>query len=117
MLKVSEVTKYIEKLYNVKLLDIQKDFLKHVIAGDTIYTPRCFGRSMIYNGYAEYLKNVVGKSTDYSIDPDDFDKVYTYKDVPRNTLHVADIDKRFKSQNEEKFNREYDCKYKIVKCK
>ena len=60
MLKVSEVAKYIEKLYNIKLLYIQKDFLKHVIAGDTIYSPMCFGRSMIYNGDAEYLKDVVG---------------------------------------------------------
>lgn len=111
MLKVSEVVKYIEKLYNIKLLDIQKDFLRHIIAGDIIYTPRCFGRSIIYDGYADYLKNVVGKSTDYSIDPDDFDKVYTYKDVPPNTLHIPDIDKKYKSKNEAKFNREYNCQY------
>ena len=108
MLKVSEVAKYIERLYNIKLLDIQKDFLKHVIAGDTIYTPRCFGRSMIYNGYADYLKNVVGKSTNYSIDPVDFDKVYTYEDVPLKTFYPSDIE-RFKSENEEAFNREYEC--------
>lgn len=114
MLKVSEVAKYIEKLYNIKLLDIQKDFLKHIIAGDIIYTPRCFGRSIIYNGYANYLKNVIGKSTDYSVDPDDFDKVYTYKDVPPNTLYIADIDAVRKSQNEKVFNREYNCKYETV---
>ena len=106
MLKVSEVVKYIEKLYNIELLDIQKDFLKHVIAGDTIYTPRCFGRSMIYNGYADYLKNVVGKSTNYSIDPVDFDKVYTYKDVPKD-YNFANIDS-------DVFNREYICKYETV---
>ena len=106
MLKVCEVAKYIEKLYNIKLLDIQKDFLKHVIAGDTIYTPRCFGRSMIYNGYAEYLKNVLGKSTNYSIDPVDFDKVYTYKDVPKD-YNFANIDS-------DVFNREYICKYETV---
>ena len=114
MLKVSEVAKYIEKLYNIELLDIQKDFLRHVIAGDIIYTPRCFGRSIIYNGYADYLKNVIGKSTDYSVDPDDFDKVYTYKDIPPNTLHIADIDAVYKSQNEKAFNREYNCKYETV---
>ena len=106
MLKVCEVAKYIEKLYNIKLLDIQKDFLKHVIAGDTIYTPKCFGRSMIYNGYAEYLKDVVGKSTDYSINPDDFDKVYTYKDVPK--------DYNFANMDSDVFNREYNCKYETV---
>lgn len=113
MLKVSEVAKYIERLYNIKLLDIQKDFLKHVIAGDTIYTPRCFGRSMIYNGYADYLKNVVGKSTNYSIDPVDFDKVYTYKDVTLKTFYPSDIE-RLKSENEEAFNKEYYCKYETV---
>ena len=106
---MAERSIYIERLYNVKLLDIQKDFLKHVIAGDTIYTPRCFGRSMIYNGYADYLKNVVGKSTNYSIDPVDFDKVYTYKDVPLKTFY-----QRFKSENEEAFNKEYYCKYETV---
>lgn len=114
MLKVSEVAKHIEKLYNIELLDIQKDFLRHVIVGDVIYTPRCFGRSIIYNGYADYLKNVVGKCTDYSVDPDDFDKVYTYKDVTQNTFYFADIDEVYKSGNEEKFNREYNCKYKTV---
>ena len=106
MLKVSEVAKYIEKLYNIELLDIQKDFLKHVIAGDTIYTPRCFGRSIIYNGYADYLKNVVGKSTDYSIDPVDFDKVYTYKDVPRHYRNY-----NFTNMDSKMFDKEYVCKY------
>lgn len=113
MLKVSEVVKHIEKLYNIELLDVQKDLLRHVIAGDVIYTPRCFGRSIIYNGYADYLKNVVGKSTDYSVDTDDFDKVYTYKDIPLKTFYPSDIE-RFKLENEEKFNREYYCKYKTV---
>ena len=113
MLKVSEVIKHIEKLYNIKLSDIQKDFLKHVIAGDTIYTPRHFGRSVIYNGYADYLKNVIGKSTDYSIDPIDFDKVYTYKDIPFKTFCPPDIE-RFKSENEEAFGIEYYCKYETV---
>lgn len=56
MLKASEVIKHIEKLYKVELMDYQKEFVKHVIRGDVIYTPRCFGRSIIYNGYADYLK-------------------------------------------------------------
>ena len=47
-------------------------------------------------------------------DPDDFDKVYTYKDVPPNTLHIVDIDAVCKSQNEKAFNREYNCKYETV---
>lgn len=114
MLKVSEVVKHIEKLYGIKISDIQKDFLKHVIAGDTIYTPRYFGRSVIYDGYADYLKNVVGKRVDYSIDTDDFDKVYTLKNIPSNAIYISDIDyEKIKSINEEKFNIEYECKYQL----
>ena len=58
MIKVSKVVSYIEKLYGVKLLDSQKDCLKHIIAGDLIYTPRAFGRSMLYQGYSSYLANI-----------------------------------------------------------
>ena len=94
MLNVSEVVKYIEELYNIELMDYQKDFLKHIIVCDVIYTPRCFGRSILYNGYAAYLKNVIGNTTDYSVDPLDFDKVYTYKDMPESTL----MNKKIKSE-------------------
>lgn len=79
MIKISEVIKHIEKLYKIELTEIQVDFLKHVIKGDAIYTPRCFGRSMIYNGYADYLTNVVGKSVDYSLSPADFDTEWIKK--------------------------------------
>lgn len=40
MIKISEVIKHIEKLYKIELTEIQVDFLKHVIKGDAIYTPR-----------------------------------------------------------------------------
>lgn len=111
MLKASEVIKHIEKMYDIKLMDFQKEFVKHVIKGDIIYTPRCFGRSMIYNGYADYLKNVVGKNVDYSVDPNDFDKVFTYKDIPVNTLVCNDRLVDWKNENEEKFNKEYGCEF------
>lgn len=114
MLKVSEVIKHIEKLYGIKLMEYQKEFVKHVIKGDLIYTPRCFGRSMIYDGYADYLKNVVGKMTDFSVDPSDFDKVYTYKDVPRNTLYNDDFLQNWKKENKECFSKEYECKYEPI---
>ncbi len=111
MLKVSEVVKYIEGLYNIELIDYQKDFLKHIIAGDVIYTPRCFGRSILYDGYAAYLKNVVGKTTDYSVDPLDFDKIFTYKDIPENTLMDKRKMEEWKLENPKKFAKEYECKY------
>lgn len=111
MLKTSEVIKYIEKKNNIELTDYQRDMLKHIIAGDVIYTPRNFGRSMLYAGYADYLKDVVGKSTDYSIDSNDFDKVYTYKDAP--TLYPDDLIENIFDRSEEIFDREYACKYKV----
>lgn len=38
MLKFSDAVKYIEGLYNIKLIDYQKDCLKHIVAGDVLYT-------------------------------------------------------------------------------
>lgn len=111
MIKTSKVVAYIEKLYGVKLLDIQKDCLKHIITGDLIYTPRCFGRSMLYDGYAAYLKDIEGSRVDYSVDPIDFDKVYTYDEVPCGTLYPASMIANYGSQDSEKFKREYCGEY------
>ena len=101
MLKVSEVITYIENKNRVNLTEYQKDMLKHIIVGDVIYTPRNFGRSMLYNGYADYLKDVVGKSTNYSVDP--------YKDAPR--LYPDDLVENISNKDEELFNKEYACRY------
>lgn len=111
MLKTSEVIKHIEKMYDIKLKDYQKEFVKHVIHGDVIYTPRCFGRSMIYNGYADYLKNVIGKETDYSVDPNDFDKIYTYHDVPKGFLYSSEHIENAMCKDKKMFEKEYECKY------
>lgn len=113
MIKTSRVVAYIEKLYGVKLLDIQKDCLKHIIAGDLIYTPRCFGRSMLYKGYAAYLNDVEAPKVDYTVDPLDFDKVYTYEDIPYDTLYSGTLLERCKEANIDKFNREYCGKYTV----
>lgn len=111
MLKVSDVAAHIENLYHVELLDFQKDLLKHIVAGDIIYTPRCVGRSMLYNGYADYLQNVVGKTTDYSVNPLDFDKVYTYKDIIDNRLMSKDKLENMRMANPKLFGRDFECKY------
>lgn len=113
MIKTIKVVAYIEKLYGVKLLDIQKDCLKHIISGDLIYTPRCFGRSMLYKGYAAYLNDVEAPMVDYTVDPLDFDKVYTYEDIPYNTLYSDTLLERCKEVSIDKFNREYCGKYTV----
>lgn len=114
MLKLSEVVKYIEKKNHITLLDKQKEMLRHIIKGDVIYTPRCFGRSMLYEGYADYLKNVIGKTNDYSVDPLDFDKVYTLDDVINTQLFggkmIGKLDE-WEYENKAKFDMEYRCKY------
>lgn len=111
MLKVSEIVAHIEKLYKVELTDFHKDLLKHIIVGDVIYTPRGMGRSMLYNGYADYLKNVVGKTVDYSVDPLDFDKVYTYKDIINEKLMSKEEMENIKMKNPQMFSRDFECKY------
>lgn len=111
MLKVSDVVAHIEKLYKVELTDFQKDLLKHIIVGDVIYTSRGIGRSMLYNGYADYLKNVVGKTVDYSVNPLDFDKVYTYKDIIDDELMNKNKVEDMKRIAPELFSRDYECKY------
>lgn len=114
MLKLSEVVRYIEQKNHIKLLDIQKDMLRHIIKGDVIYTPRYFGRSMLYDGYADYLKAIVGKMVDYSVDPLDFDQVYTIDDVKNTPLYggrmIGRLDE-LERENPIVFNKEYMCKY------
>lgn len=111
MLKVSKVIEHIERLYDIKLFDYQKDLLKHIVAGDVIYTPRSCGRSMLYDGYADYLVHVVGRGTDYSVNPNDFDKVYTYKDVPIGKMYSNNILEKWKKEDKTLFEKEYECKY------
>ena len=111
MLKVSEVVAYIENLYHVELMDFQKDLLKHIIAGDVIYTPRCVGRSMLYNGYANYLQDVGGKTTDFSVNPLDFDKVYTCIDIIDNKLMSKEKMENMRMENPKLFGRDFECKY------
>jgi len=112
MLKLSNIIKFIEKKNGIKLLDTQKDCLKHIVKGDIIYTPRCFGRSMLYEGYADYLKSEIAKTTDYSVESDDFDIVYKSTDVA-NTFIPKDRMEEMRQNNLKNFEKEFECKYKV----
>lgn len=114
MLRVSEIVKYIEDKNEVTLTDVQVDILRHIIKGETIYTPRGCGRSMLYEGYADYLKNVVGKGTDYSIDPLDFDKVYRFSDIKKDTgmYYPENFAENMKSKDGFRFAKEFECRYR-----
>ena len=65
--------------------------------------------SIHYNAY--YLKNVIGKETDYSVDQNDFDKIYTYKDVPKGVLYTSEHIESAMNKNKKQFEKEYECKY------
>lgn len=111
MLRVSEIVKYIEDKNEVTLTDVQVDILRHIIKGDTIYTPRACGRSMLYEGYADYLKNIVGKGTDYSINPLDFDKVYRIDNIPSSMYPEKFLENK-KYRDRLLFAKEFECRYR-----
>jgi len=77
MLDWRKIKDYIEKKNDICLSDYQTQILKAVIRGDIVYTARGCGRSTIYNGYADYLKEIVEKDTDRNISPEDFDSIFT----------------------------------------
>lgn len=110
MINVNKVIDYIEKQYQVTLTECQKDCLEHIIKGDTIYTPRAFGRSLLYKGYAEFLEKVLAKSVDYSIPCTDFDKVYTIDDVVKSFIGDKALS-RIKEISPKRFDKDFMCKY------
>ena len=61
MINLSDVVEFIEDKNNIKLTHAQKLVLENMIHGNTVYTPRCVGRSLLYNGYTDYLKEKVEK--------------------------------------------------------
>lgn len=114
MLDWRKVKGYIEKKNNIKLSDWQTQILKAVIRGDIVYTARGCGRSTIYNGYSDYLKEIVGKDTDRSVSPEDFDSIFT-----ANTLAEDPIFKKnkmnivldnIKEKNPYMYDRDFMCK-------
>lgn len=109
MIKAKKVIEFIENKNNIKLLEYQKEIIDHIIRGDLIYTPRNAGRSMLYKGYADYLKEEIAPSIDYDLCPDDFDKVVTYKDVVQGGLLSQKHINASKAANPTLFAIEYNC--------
>lgn len=65
---------------------------------------------MLYNGYADYLQNVIGKTTEYSVDPLDFDKVYIYKDIIDIRLMSKEKLENMRIENSKLFDRDFEYK-------
>lgn len=119
MINFNNVKKYVEQKNNIKLTPIQCQVLKAIIRGDEIYTTRGIGRTLLYNGYADYLKDVAGRSTDYSVEPEDFDSIFTGSMMEKDSEMMkmwGDVYSDIKSNNstalgKDTFNKEFECVY------
>lgn len=115
MLNTREVKEYIEKKNNITLSPTQYQILKAIIRGDVIYTTRGCGRSLLYNGYADYLKEVVARDTDRTVACYDFDSIFTASMLINDKIFkrnkVECMWDNIKKYSPEKFDREFECKY------
>ncbi len=75
MIDVKDVANFIESRKHIKLTDVQLKILEVIIKGETVYTIRQSGRSLLYDGYAEYLKKVES-NVNYNLIPDGYDVVF-----------------------------------------
>jgi|GEM_PF-2854762 len=111
MIELNDVIEYIETKNEIQLYEYQKEFLKHIIRGDTIYTPRCAGRSVLYNGYADYLKEKIAKSTDYSVGAKGYNKIFTYHDVVQEMTYQEGLFEELSLINPTLFEKEFNCNF------
>ena len=56
--KVQDIVDFIEKMYGFKLFDYQIEMVKAIVEGKTFSIPRQCGRTMIINGYKQYLNKL-----------------------------------------------------------
>ncbi len=117
MIDVKKVREYIENKNHIELTPIQYQILKAIIRGDEVYTARGVGRSTLYNGYADYLINVLGKDTNRKIVPGDFDSIFTASMMINDSYFqehkIVDTFEQIKAISLERFNREFECIYNI----
>lgn len=110
MINIENVINYIETTNHIKLYDFQKEILRHIIKGDIVYTPRCAGRSLLVEGYADYMKKYLCQ-TDYSHGKDGYDAIFTYEDeLPSKLITKKQCDE-LKETSPEIFKREMECKF------
>lgn len=115
MLDYKQVKEYIENKNKVELTPMQAQILKAVIRGDVIYTARGVGRSMIYNGYADYLKETIGRDTDRTIKSTEYDSIFTVSMLQDDDIikgsRLKDVIKNMKNICPEKFKRDFECNF------
>ena len=110
MINLNDVVEFIENKNNIKLTHTQKLVLENIICGKTVYTPRCVGRSLLYNGYADYLKEKVGNYVDYNADDYDitFNIILFLCDNEYNNFGIAkERLSEMAKDNPERFRKEF----------
>lgn len=115
MLDYKKVKDYIEHKNKIKLTPMQLQILKAIIRGDVIYTARGIGRSILYNGYADYLKDRIAKDTDRSIESTEYDSIFTASMLQEDDIvkgsRLKDTINNLKENFPERFYREFECKF------
>jgi hypothetical protein len=115
MLNYEKVKEYIEKKNKVELTFMQTQILKAIIRGDVIYTARGVGRSMLYDGYADYLKSVIAKDTDRTIKNTEYDSVFTFSMLSQDDIikcsRFKEVAERLKNEIPDKYMRDFECKF------
>lgn len=115
MLDYKKVKEYIEKKNKIELTPTQLQVLKAIIRGDIIFTARGIGRSLLYNGYADYLRDVIGKDTDRTIGSTEYDSVFTASMLSNDDImkgfKFSEVIDMLKLQCPERFLREFECKF------
>ena len=115
MIEWKNVKEYIEKKNNITLAPIQVQILKAIIRGDKIYTARGIGRSILYSGYADYLKERISRDTDRTLNPEDFDSIFTFSMMCSDDYfkgqHIEEWHKSIKKDCPERFLMDFECKF------
>lgn len=115
MLDYKKVKEYIEKKNNIDLTFMQTQILKSIIRGDVIYTARGIGRSMLYDGYSDYLKEIIGKDTDRTIANTEYDSVFTATMLSQDDIikgsKLSEVVDRLKRETPDRFLRDFECKF------
>lgn len=115
MLDYKEVKEYIEIKNKIKLTPMQLQILKAIIRGDVIYTARGIGRSILYNGYADYLKEKIGKDTDRTISNTEYDSIFTASMLQGDDIikgsRLKDTVERIKNVSPEMYKRDFECNF------
>lgn len=106
MINANKVKKYIEEKNGIELAPIQFQILKAIIRGDEVYTARAIGRSLLYNGYADYLKEVVGKDTNREVKSDEYDSIFT-ADMAMNDSRFVKLGLERTFERLKRFDEEY----------